>query len=368
MARDPRKTDRPATANEEILDRGVRHSVYMESVKNRTVREIIGTMNQDTFAEMIDDTIIGLERLDRGGSIERLIKSRNFRETMDRVDARLSEGLAIAQGALVDQLVEIGSMESEWQSKIIRRVLPPEVKIEFAEPTPEFLRAVATKRPFQGAILGDWYGKLETKAQFQIRQAVTIGLTEGQSTKEIVARLRGTKDGAFADGVFEGTRRDLEAITRTATNHVATQAREDVFLANQDIVDEVQWVSTLDSRTTIICASLDGQRFKPGEGPRPPAHYGCRSTVIPVVTGWEALGLKAPTPSTRASLNGTAADSLTYPDWLRRQPADVRQHVLGKTRAAAFDAGTPISAFVDNKSRVLSVSDLRRLEPDIFAA
>lgn len=367
MPRDPRK-GAPATVNEEILDRGVRHAVYLESVKNRTVREIVGMMNRDTFAAMIEDATIGLERLNRDSSIDQLIKSRNFRDTMDRIGTRLTDGLAIAHGALVDQLTEIGSMESEWQAKLLKKVLPPEVKIDFKTPTPEFLRAVATKRPFQGAILSEWYQKLETKAQFQVRQGITLGLMNGESTKQIVNRLRGTQDSSFANGVFEGTRRDLEAVARTATNHVANAAREDVFLANDDIVEEVQWVSTLDSRTTITCASLDGQRFKPGEGPRPPAHYGCRSTVVPVITGWGNLGLKAPKPSTRASLNGKAADALTYPDWLRKQPAAVRQHVLGKTRAAAFDAGAPISSFVDNKSRVLSVADLRRLEPDIFAA
>jgi hypothetical protein len=63
----------------------------------------------------------------------------------------------------------------------------------------------------------------------------------------------------------------------------------------------VQWVSTLDSRTTEICIALDGLQwtlpdYEPighkVDFPGAIAHWGCRSTQIAVVKSWEELGGK----------------------------------------------------------------------------
>jgi len=46
--------------------------------------------------------------------------------------------------------------------------------------------------------------------------------------------------------------------------------------------DEYDWISVLDEVTTDICISRHGNRYKYGEGPIPPAHYNCRSEIVPV--------------------------------------------------------------------------------------
>lgn len=66
---------------------------------------------------------------------------------------------------------------------------------------------------------------------------------------------------------------------------------------NSDVVQSVEWVSTLDSKTTPQCRTFDKRRFKLTEGPRPPIHISCRSTVV-AVTRFSALFAK---DATRAS-------------------------------------------------------------------
>ncbi len=147
-------------------------------------------------------------------------------------------------------------------------------------------------------------------------------------------------------------------------NHISSQAREITFAGNEDIIKGVQWVSTLDARTTEICMSLDGQVFSIGEGPRPPAHVGCRSSIIPVLKSWKELGinLKEAPPGTRASMDGQVADTVTYPDWLKDQPASVQDEALGPARAELFRDGVPIERFVDDRFNPLTLDQIKTRE------
>ncbi len=106
-----------------------------------------------------------------------------------------------------------------------------------------------------------------------------------------------------------------------AVQHVATQARMETLKENADVVQSVERVSTLDSKTTSQCRTLDKQRFKLTEGPRPPIHIKRRSTLV-AVTRFSALFAK---DAMRASIGDGGAQQvradLSYYDWLKQQPA-----------------------------------------------
>lgn len=67
------------------------------------------------------------------------------------------------------------------------------------------------------------------------------------------------------------------------------------------------WHSIMDGRTTEICKGRNNSVYLYGKGPLPPAHYRCRSTVIPF---------------SGAFSGDTMPDSLY--DWLLSQPEDVQ--------------------------------------------
>ena len=71
---------------------------------------------------------------------------------------------------------------------------------------------------------------------------------------------------------------------RTLTTLITNQAS---ILAynNCEMVDEFEFVATLDGRTSDKCRAMDRKRFKLNEAApfvnQPPLHYNCRSTTIP---------------------------------------------------------------------------------------
>ena len=143
--------------------------------------------------------------------------------------------------------------------------------------------------------------------------------------------------------------------------------------ANADIVEGYRWVSTLDSRTSELCQSLDGQRFDLGEGPMPPAHPNCRSTVVPVTKTFRELGIDLPElpEGTRASIGGQVPASLTYFEWLKTQPASFVEEALGPTRAAVFlKGGLSADEFgklqLGRNFRPLTIEEMRELAPKVF--
>ena len=146
-------------------------------------------------------------------------------------------------------------------------------------------------------------------------KTVRNGLLTGETTQQIARRLKGrlqfgqeattARQIALARGSVreiiqkggELTRmanHQVNTVVRRSINQVANVASDTVYRANDDITEEYEYVATLDSRTSAICARLDGQKFPYGKGPKPPQHFNCRSTPIPVLKDefYEELGIE----------------------------------------------------------------------------
>lgn len=80
-----------------------------------------------------------------------------------------------------------------------------------------------------------------------------------------------------------------KTLSKASVTHAANTSRDTVYKANKNLIKEVEWVSVLDSHTTVYCRSQAGKRWPVGQGPRPPAHYNCRSITKPVVPSEESL-------------------------------------------------------------------------------
>jgi SPP1 gp7 family putative phage head morphogenesis protein len=87
---------------------------------------------------------------------------------------------------------------------------------------------------------------------------------------------------------LERNRQSAEMLARTAINAVANQSRLEMFQANADVLDGVQWLATLDHRTCPICGAFDGKIWtqdtllnKSHEIKVPPIHPNCRCMLTP---------------------------------------------------------------------------------------
>jgi SPP1 gp7 family putative phage head morphogenesis protein len=190
----------------------------------------------------------------------------------------------------------------------------------------------------------------------------------------MVRRLRGTKAAGFTDGVLQVARHDAERIVRTAVNHVSAHARQAVFESNQNMIKGVQWVSTLDSRTSQICASLDGQVYGVRSGLRPPAHPNCRSTVVPVLKNFKELGIPGlknigtGQRHAREILSGRVPETLTFGQWWKRLPLGKQNEIFGPGKARLLRSGKiSFSQLIDQNARPLSLSQLTKLAERVAA-
>ena len=219
-----------------------------------------------------------------------------------------------------------------------------------------------------GQLLEPFVTSWSDKTLAGVDQWVTKAWQQGLTVQDTIRGLRGTKKLNFQDGLTSMSRRQAEAVARTSVAHVAQEARNKVWDANEDILQGWQFVATLDSRTTTQCKSLDGQVFPLGEGPQPPVHVNCRSTTVPVLRDEFAFLEEG---ATRSSKDGYVDAGRTYYDWLKDQPEAFQNEALGPARAKLFrDGGLSPAAFarlnLGRNFQPLTLAQMQEMNPLAF--
>ncbi|AZS50403.1 phage head morphogenesis protein [Entomomonas moraniae] len=266
------------------------------------------------------------------------------------------------------KLTDIALYEAEFEQKNLTKTLGEKFK-SIAKTTLISSLAVI---PLQ--VSGSIAGKTVNEAiniipieSQRLINAIKVSVAQGKSNAEIITSIRGTKANQYTDGILNVSRNSIDSTVRTLIGHTATVAKETLYKANDSAIEGVQWVSTLDRRTTSTCAALDGQIFRQGEGPRPPLHYNCRSVVIPVTR----LSRLFSQGTTRASETGQVSGDLTYYSWLQRQSSTFQDQALGPVRGQLFrDGGLSAERFaqlqIDRNFRPITLARMRELEPLAF--
>jgi SPP1 gp7 family putative phage head morphogenesis protein len=282
-------------------------------------------------------------------------------------DAFLKEGMQEARNMTSTDLIAFGKQETAFTTSLIETAIPVEISANL--PAASMMRSIVHSRPFNGDTLTGWFKNLSRSTSAKVDRELRIGMMQGETTGQIVQRIRGKGRGTGVGGVINQTRRGTEAVVRSATNHVGTQARQSTYAENDDLVKGWKFLATLDARTTLICASNDGKVFPIGEGPMPPLHMGCRSADSPILASWQDIGLDIPEDDegTRASMDGEVPETVTYSEWLKGQDLKTQQQVLGKRRAAMFRAGDiNIDRFTDDFGNTVNLDQLSDLEQSLL--
>lgn len=343
---DPR-LGQQATANEILMDRAIRHAVFVARYRTQVGNELLGDLDA-LLAQVLRkvDTALG-DVAGRGFGVTTRNRRRLQRLILDLgkiTGRRYSE----IRKSLSAKMAEFAKAEARFQVSAFHSSLPEGITLGFTAPAAPGLNRIMTARPMllngRSGFAADYFGSMPKTLVSDVEGAINSGLAAGETPSQLRKRLAGVNG---SGGVFGRTRRDLMTVTRTTVNHVSNQARELTYDANSDLVKGVRFVATLDHRTTPICRSLDGEVWPIDEGERPPMHHQCRSTTVPVLKSFEELGLgrhfrDAPA-STRASLDGQVPADLTYTDWLRGQPNSIQDLALGRGRADLFRSGAVMS-------------------------
>ena len=232
---------------------------------------------------------------------------------------------------LTEDLKELAAYEAEWNVK----TLTANVNEEFVTPTAEQVWAAAefqplslSDKPVDFTKLMDGWGETEVA---RLVTGVKMGFVQGQTTRQIVKNVVG------AGGLADISERNAATVIRTALSHVSNEARNETYRQNDDIIEKYEIVATLDSRTSTICRSLDGQEYEIGKGPRPPFHPNCRTTTAPVISSeFDFLDAGAKRAAKGADGGTQVSADTTYYEFLKQQPAWFQDQALGPVRGKIF--------------------------------
>ena len=152
--------------------------------------------------------------------------------------------------------------------------------------TVEQQHAILDYQTIDGKTIGEWFNNWQRSDIERISNAVQRASVEEMSIDNITKIIRGTRENNFTDGILATSKNSAVTLARTVVNGVSNNARVETIKENQDVIDGVKFVGTLDGKTCIYCASLDGKVWKGqemGQARRPPIHPNCRCTLIPYI-------------------------------------------------------------------------------------
>lgn len=360
--KDPRLTDVAESINERIQDRTIRHMLYLEGLKTREVRQVLETLDNQILPELLSNIEKRLQKIEKFGFDKGPATTKRLKILANYITKLVSKGNKILHKQVSKMLPELTHDEIMWQVGMIKEEL--DVDIDFDIPPIEKVVIAIKTKPFDGFVLQQWFENLATTTQNRLIRVIQQGVIEGQTTQQIIKQLVGTKTLKYTDGVLNTTRKQTEAVVRSAIAHISNQARSELFKKNADIVSLVQWNSTLDSRTCVQCMGLDQKTFKIGKGPRPPVHISCRCAVTAIVKGTTIAKYKN---LPKASHKTQIPKTLSYGEWLKKQDFATQKQALGTKKAKLFkDGKLKIEQFSHKDGSEVTLEELRKTEKNAF--
>ena len=347
-----------------LLDHTVRHQVNMTQYGNYVLAKMIRILNLSD-ADLIGALNAALEDMDADSfKVQRLDK---LLASVREVNA---QAYAALYGGMQEELQAYVEYEGQFQYDLYKHVVPATFSI--ASVVPEQVYAAAMAQPMQGRLLKDWAANLSVNRLQRVKDTIAVGYTQGKTTGDIVREIRGTRALNYADGLLDISRREVDAVVRTALSHTAQITRTRFTEENDDILGEEMWVSTLDGRTSPECRARDHKLYSKVEhkpvghdlpwrsGPGR-IHWCCRSSSIALLKGQKTLY------GSRSAAGGPVDANLTYSDWFKRQSAEVQDQVIGPARGGLYRAGKfDVKDFTNDRGRMASLKELRERDGAAF--
>lgn len=336
-----------------------RHQVYLERLKSGYVKD---------YGEAItglDKAMADVLRALGDGRLNQL-SQKALRQLLSDLAAVQQKYYGKATKDLWKSLEELSGHEALFEVEVLTAVAAKTVAIK--KPLADKSYARVLKSPIQatGELLEPFIADLTTRQIARVNREIRVSVSQGRTISQTVQAVNGTKARNYRDGVMKKNWDDARTVIRTATQQVSSASREATWQANSDILDEYQWVSTLDGKTSTPCRSLDKQRFKVGQGPMPPIHPNCRSTTVPYFRPsiWDE-------GATRSAEFGPVDAQTSYYQWLKDQPAAFQDDAIGPVRGKLLrDGGLSSEEFselqLDRNFQPLTLEEMRKLNPHAF--
>lgn len=326
-----------------------------------TARAVLGVRYEPTFARQVISLLTDLETdlvsqiiaADVNGISRHSARRRRLQTLLNQTRAEIRDAYRRIRVMTQKELGAVFRAEqAATRSAVSGSYLSLNVGMTPSLPPASINAALVENPVIVGQPLREWWEGQDAKTFTDFSRQMRLGYQAGETVDQLVRRVRGgVRDGVRMKGVMDISRANAESLARTSVASIGNTARQAVYEANLDVIEKLQHLSRLDSRTSDTCIARSGKTWnaatkKPIDHTlpfaTPPLHIRCRSVLVPCVVGADALPIES------------------GDDWLKRISPQMREEVLGKGRARLFAQGD-IGArdLVDQSGRSVTLRDLQ---------
>lgn len=327
------------------------------------------------FLRKLEEELIALLRKhDLGEVTLTSAKQRRMEKLLEQTQATIATAYAGIRDEVKADLREVAALSAANAGGSINAAVG--VDIATTALAPERIKAIVDSNLIQGQILRSWWSDQAATTLRLCVDQIQKGYASGEGVDAIVRRIRGSSKANYKDGVLEISKRNAETLVRTAVQSVSNNARTETFENNDDIIENLLWVSTLDGRTSQICKSRSGLQWtlvdkKPVGHSIPwnggaPAHFRCRSVTVAVLKPLNDIpdrkAAKVKNAGMQSSMDGEVPSDLDYSEWLKtRKSVAFQKEVLGEGKWELWQSGKlELRDMLDMSGNPISLEELRR--------
>ncbi|MAO24249.1 MAG: putative minor head protein [Prokaryotic dsDNA virus sp.] len=314
------------------IDASAQHAVYIE--------RLAATNANNLDAELKALAAFFRERLAREGST--IPTKRAMTAIIADVKKKYGKAYQRWQKETNKFLSDLTKYENGYQTDILNA----ETASDYKAKKPKLDKAVKAVNdqplmigPNGGAVsLAALVGGFAASNTDKVVSLVKTGYYQGRSTTEIIGSVVGTRKNKYKDGVMIGAKRSATNISKSGANHVSTTVSDVVYNENERAVKGYIITAVLDSSTSKTCRGLDDTRVRLDDSyqPRPPFHFGCRTTTRPWLREDLDAIKKAERETVFADGEKYEPTAKEYYSLLKQQPAYFQDDVLGVTEGRIF--------------------------------
>ena len=107
----------------------------------------------------------------------------------------------------------------------------------------------------------DWWTRQADAMVQRLGDQLQVSMSLEETLTQTLARLRGTSDNGFKDGLFEKARQDATRLVTTQVGNAVSEAHVAVADANAAAVI-LEHASVMDTQTSLICTARNGLRYR----------------------------------------------------------------------------------------------------------
>ena len=357
---------------EELLDDIAKHSLELQRVANQVDKLLSAELDKLTA-----DILAILANKDFSANSNPRVRRKMLNDVLRRGKKIINRTSSTLASVVIKELGKVGKLEAQFALGGINQAVTGTGRIVFATKriSKKKISNIAARLIIRGVPQKELWARQGVNLANRFTDVIKDGWVNQQDIPTISARIRGTSAASYKDGIMNVTKHQADSLARTSISSIANQTREEVYLANSDVIQGVKFLAVFDNRTTPICRSYGNEEWfmsgggfgngsKGHEYRRPPLHFNCRSTLVPIVKPAEALSsnkLKKVPTNRRDSLGKKVQDPKTADSWLKGQDVAYQKDVLGKAYPGWKAGRISFARMVTQKGRLRSTNELGAL-------